>query len=128
MENNRRSFFRTLLSPLVTFVLPKPSLLGVINDGINPAWDGTFKPKCYSVEIPYRLDDINVTTLRYLNESALLDSVFVQSPFSALTMKKKRILDAGGSIVGQFGHIPGKPWERLRSNLRWPGVAPRLPV
>lgn len=125
---SRRSFFATLLAPIATRFIPRNALLDTINDGINPDWDGAFRPKLYSVDTRLELDDINVTTLNVLRESPLLDIVFMQSPFSVLMMKKERIIDAGGRVVGQFGRIPGEPWKRLSGGLRHPLTVPRLPA
>ncbi len=44
MKILRRSFFATLLAPLIARWMPKPkSILDTINEGINPEWDGTLK-------------------------------------------------------------------------------------
>jgi hypothetical protein len=83
MESNRRSFFRTLLAPLVTFILPKPSLYAAIDEGINPDWDG-------AIRLSRGLDEINVTTLRYMQHNALLDTIFVRSPLSDMAIGEFR--------------------------------------
>ncbi len=124
----RRSFFAALFAPLVSRLIPRsalpdvplPSLLDVTYDG------GEFiRETIYS---DGALDVINAITLRELNSSALRDNIFKQSPLYDLLFKKERILDAGGSVIGQFGRMPGEPWSRLSGGLRQPVTAPRLPA
>lgn len=122
----RRSFFATLLAPLVARLIPRNTLLDTINDGINPEWDGAFR--FHTVDIVDPMEDLNAATLRYINGNALPDSIFKSSPLFDLLSRRERILDAGGSVVGQFGRMPGKPWERLSGGLRHPDRAPRLPA
>ena len=53
MESDRRSFFRTLLAPLVTLAIPKKTLAEVI--------DGK----------PETLDEISATTINYLRKQLI---------------------------------------------------------
>ena len=126
----RRSFFATLLAPLVSRFIPRNTLLDTINRGINPEWDGTIGEgiEHNTVYSDGALDAISVVTRRYLDANPLLNDVFVRSPFSALMLKEERILDAGGQIVGHYGRMPGEPWFRLRAALSQPERAPRLPA
>ena len=83
MENNRRSFFRTLFAPLVTLVLPKPTLSGAIKDGINPVWNGD-------------LDQINAITLLHCHSEAHL------LEFLDVGFKVKAKVDTG-KFVASYG-------------------------
>ncbi len=125
---DRRSFFATLIAPLAARFIPRNTLLDTINDGINPDWDGSIAEglEYNTIYSDGALDEINAVTMRYLNENPLVDNIFNQSPFSTLMLKKSSILDAGGSIVGPYGRVPGEPWFRLSGGL--PKGAPRLPA
>ena len=120
--NNRRSFFRTLLVPLVAFALPKRSLASAIDDDINPEWNGTVRS----------LDQVNVITRQYLDTNPQLsDVIFCQSPIFEYLGVKSALLDDPNvqwSPGDKFYRKPGEPWKRLHGSLRWPERAPRLPA
>ena len=118
-----------LVAPLVTRFIPRNTLLDDLNNGINPEWDGFIhEPIIYGDGASPMLDEINAVTMRYLNASALPDTIFQTSPFYDLLFRKEGILDAGGQIVGPYGRMPGEPWFRLSAGLQQSGRAPRLPA
>ena len=130
MKLDRRSFFATLLAPLVARFIPRNTLLDTVNDGPNPEWDGLIRePLQHStVHSDGVLDEINAVTMHYLNENPLLDNIFARSPLHGLLYRHEQILNASGQIIGPYGRMPGEPWFRLSAGLQQSGRAPRLPA
>ena len=128
MKLDRRSFFATLLAPLVARFIPRNTLLDTVNDGPNPEWDGLIREPLSYASGGVHLDEINVVTLRYLNANQLGDNIFARSPLTTYLLKHQAILDAGGQIIGPYGRMPGEPWFRLSAGLQQSGRAPRLPA
>ena len=122
--NNRRSFFRTLLVPLVAFALPKRSLASAIDDDINPEWNGTVGS----------LDQINAITSAYIDSQmgAYLPDTILCSSSTYEYLNAKWALGNDPNVQwspgDKFYRKPGEPWKRLHGSLRWPERAPRLPA